>query len=272
MRDLGSAARIGLRGSPLVPRTLSDALLLRLDAAAGWLVRARVSANAVTLASMALAAIGGVLLGFGAFPAAAPAMVLACLGDALDGLVARRSATSSIGGALLDASVDRYGEFFFLGGLAVCFRASAPILVLALLALAGSFMVSYASAKAEALRLSVPHGLMRRPERAICLCTGVALAAVLAMLARAGTVPAIPVWAARAPVVGALGLLAIFANASAIRRLRSLAQREREDASPAAASGERPVAISPRALERVTAANPALEPNTVAVPRALRAR
>jgi CDP-diacylglycerol--glycerol-3-phosphate 3-phosphatidyltransferase len=243
---------------------VSDALLVRRDGAAGRLVQAGVTANAVTLASLALAAIAGVFLGFGAFAAAAPTMVLGCLGDALDGLVARRRASSTVGGALLDASADRYGEFFFLGGLAVCFRASAAILVLALLALAGSFMVSYASAKAEALSLPVPPGLMRRPERAICLCTGVALAAVFVSLQR--TV-AIPWWIARAPVVGALGVLAVFANASAILRLRSLAHRQ--DPSPATASGERAV-VDSRAVERI--ANVPLEPNTIAVPRALRAR
>jgi CDP-diacylglycerol--glycerol-3-phosphate 3-phosphatidyltransferase len=263
MRDRGSADS-ALRGSPLVPRALSDPLLRFLDRAAHHLVRAGISANAVTGASMALAVLGGVLLGLGAFVLATPAMVLACLGDALDGLVARRSATVSVGGALLDASVDRYGEFFFLGGLAVYFRASTPVLVLALLALAGSFMVSYASAKAEALRLPAPPGLMRRPERAIWTCGGVALTALLVALA-----PVVPLswWTARGPVVAALGVLAVFANASAMRRLRSLAQSQSRPSQTAARDR---VVVAALGLERV-GANETGDPNAaVAAPRALR--
>jgi hypothetical protein len=43
-----------------------------------------------------------------------------------------------VGGALLDAAVDRYGEFFILAGLAVLFHESIPMLALVLLALAAA--------------------------------------------------------------------------------------------------------------------------------------
>jgi phosphatidylglycerophosphate synthase len=207
----------------MLRRALLDATVGCLDRVAGGLVRVGVSANSVTLFCVGAAASGGVLLGFGRFGSAAAAMVIASLGDAVDGLVARRSGSASVGGALLDASVDRYGEFFFLGGLAVYFRGSLFALVLALCALAGSFMVSYGSAKAEALRLPVPPGAMRRAGRAVCLCTGVVLVPPFAWLARAADLPA---WAAHAPVVAALAVLAVAANVSAIRRLRALARVE----------------------------------------------
>jgi CDP-diacylglycerol--glycerol-3-phosphate 3-phosphatidyltransferase len=252
-----------------VPRALSDAILRRLDRAAGWLVRAGVSANAVTIASMVLAGAAGIALGLGEFAVASPLMAFACLGDALDGLVARRSASSSIGGALLDASVDRYGEFFFLGGLAVCLRASAPSLVLSLLALSGSFMVSYASAKAEALHLPVPPGLMRRPERAITLCLGVTLAGIAQVLALGAYLPG---WATRVPLLAALGILAVFANGSAMRRLRLLAYGSaRPQPIASVATHERAVTVAPLALERL-GANETREPNAVAAPRAVHVR
>jgi phosphatidylglycerophosphate synthase len=267
MRDVGSAGDgTALRGSPLVPRALSDAILKGLDRAAGWLVRAGVSANAVTIASMVLAGAAGISLGLGQFAVASPVMALACLGDALDGLVARRKKSTSIGGALLDASVDRYGEFFFLGGLAVCLRASAPALVLSLLALSGSFMVSYASAKAEALHLPVPPGLMRRPERAITLCLGVALAGMAQVMALGLYLPE---WAARVPLIAALTILAVFANASAMRRLRLLAFLSARPQQ--VGSHERVVNVAPLALERV-GANETREPNAVAAPRAVHVR
>ncbi len=77
--------------------------------------------------------------------------MLASLGDAVDGLIARATQTVSPGGALFDASVDRYEEFFILGGIAYFFRSSGLLLATTLLAFLGSFMVSYGSAKAEAL-------------------------------------------------------------------------------------------------------------------------
>ena len=52
---------------------------------------------------------------------------------------------------MLDAAVDRYVELFFLAGLAFHFRAHRGCLLLVLAAIGGSFMVSYATAKAEAL-------------------------------------------------------------------------------------------------------------------------
>jgi CDP-diacylglycerol--glycerol-3-phosphate 3-phosphatidyltransferase len=202
-------ARWGLRG---------------LDHAARGLIGAGVSANAVTVASVVTAAGGGVLLGFGYFGWASIAMIAASLGDALDGLVARRTGTSSVAGALLDASVDRYEEFFFLAGLSVYLHQVVWAFVLALTALAGSFMVSYGSAKAEALGVPVPPGAMRRVERAVVLCTGVAATFLCGAAARAAWLPA---WAALAPLYGSLGVVAVVSNVSAIRRLRFLARQSR---------------------------------------------
>ncbi|MGA3120720.1 MAG: CDP-alcohol phosphatidyltransferase family protein [Polyangiaceae bacterium] len=191
-----------------------------LDRVAWVVVALGMTANFVTLASLGLAALGGTLVGLGEFAWATGLVVIASLGDALDGLVARRSGAASIGGALLDSASDRYGEMFLLGGMAVHFRGSAGPLVLTLGALAGSFMVSYGSAKAEALGVAVPAGAMRRPERAVCLCCGLGLTAGLTALANAG-------WfaprTADVPVLIAVGLVAAVGNASAIGRLRRLA-------------------------------------------------
>ena len=169
------------------------------------------TADSVTFASLALAAGAGVLLASGRFGPAAVVMVAATLGDALDGLMARQSGSASVAGALLDASADRYGELFFLGGLAIRFHDSVAILSLSLAAIAGSFMVSYGSAKAEAIGVPVPPGVMRRAERAVCLCTGVLLASLVGDVA----------------IVACLALVAVVGNASAIRRLVKLARISR---------------------------------------------
>jgi CDP-diacylglycerol--glycerol-3-phosphate 3-phosphatidyltransferase len=141
-------------------------------------------------------------------------------GDALDGLVARRSRTATPAGALFDASVDRYEEFFILGGLAIFFRSDARLLALVLASLLGSFMVSYGSAKAEAFCVSVPPGWMRRAERAACFSIGTALVPVAGALARFARLPA---WVEFTPVLFALAIVAVVGNVSAIRRLRAVA-------------------------------------------------
>lgn len=187
---------------------------------AGWLIRRGVTADAVTLASLALALGAGVLLATGHFGPAGAVMILASLGDALDGLMARQSGTASVSGALLDASADRYGELFFLGGIAIWFHDSIAILTLTLAAIAASFMVSYGSAKAEAIGVPVPPGVMRRPQRAACLCAGVVVAAFVG----------------DAALVAAVAIVAVVGNASAIARLSRLARRR---ASGRAADGLR---------------------------------
>ncbi len=206
--------------SAIVPDGLLGVALEGLSEAAGLLAEAGISANAVTLARLALAAGGGVLLACGAFWWAAAAMMCASLGDAIDGPVARCTGTASPGGALLDAAVDRYEEFFFLGGLAIHFRENNVALGCALTAIAGSFMVSYGSAKAEAAGVPVPPGVMRRPERAICLCLGVSLSAIATELARGSA----PIWIGHAPIFVSLAVIAVIANVSAVARLRHVAR------------------------------------------------
>jgi CDP-diacylglycerol--glycerol-3-phosphate 3-phosphatidyltransferase len=209
------------RPSLVLPDAACAAVLRALDHFSAALVSLGVSANTITSLCIALGAGAGVLLAFGQFGFAAALMVVASLGDAIDGLVARRSGTVSVGGALLDASGDRYQEFFFLGGLAMFFRESPPALMATLAALAGSFMVSYSSAKAEALGVPVPPGVMRRAERAVCLCLATVVTALWLPWA---TSSGLPGWAGALPVLVAVTLIAVVANISAVRRLRLLAR------------------------------------------------
>jgi CDP-diacylglycerol--glycerol-3-phosphate 3-phosphatidyltransferase len=220
------------RVSLVLPDAACAAVLRGLDHVATALIALGVSANVITSLCIALGAGAGVLLAFGQFGFAAAAMVVASLGDAVDGLVARRSGSVSVAGALLDASGDRYQEFFFLGGLAVFFRESPIALVTTLAALAGSFMVSYSSAKAEALGVPVPPGVMRRAERAVCLCLATAMAAIWDpwVTTRAG----LHSGTEALPVLIAVFLIAVVANISAVRRLCLLARGATKATKPAA--------------------------------------
>jgi CDP-diacylglycerol--glycerol-3-phosphate 3-phosphatidyltransferase len=203
-----------------LPRAASAIALWALSPLVRATIALGVAANTVTALSLVAGAGAGLLLAWGHFGMAALLFATASLGDALDGLVARATGTESVAGALFDASVDRYEEFFAFSGLAIFFRSNGVLLALTLLALVGSFMVSYGSAKAEGLSVRVPPGLMRRAERATYLSLGAALSPIVGALA---TWLGGPSWAGEVPVVLAVTFIGVWANASAVRRLRDIA-------------------------------------------------
>jgi CDP-diacylglycerol---glycerol-3-phosphate 3-phosphatidyltransferase len=141
---------------------------------------------------------------------------LSALGDILDGQVARATGSGSAAGEILDASVDRYMEWAFIGGMAIYFRAEPLHLAVALAALQAAFMISYSTAKAEAAGVPPPKGLMRRHERAVYLISGAVLSSFFGS------------WL----LVAALAVVAVAGNVSAIRRLaaisRALRARDKE--------------------------------------------
>jgi CDP-diacylglycerol--glycerol-3-phosphate 3-phosphatidyltransferase len=207
------------KGSPLFGASLMQMGYWSLDYLGRGLSALGATANGISLASLVLGIGAGVALAFGHFGVGALLAVLSALGDTLDGIVARLQGTASDAGEVLDAAVDRYEEFFFLGGIVVHVRQSAVGVSLVLLALLGSFMVSYATAKAEALRAEVPRGAMRRAERAAYLIIGAGLTPILApfIASQGGTG-----WLLELPALGAVGLVALVGNVSAVRRLAKL--------------------------------------------------
>jgi phosphatidylglycerophosphate synthase len=151
--------------SPLLGKSAMEMGYWAMRPAARACVALGVSANAVSLVSLGLAVLAGVALAAGAFGVGAALSLLSSAGDALDGMIARDTGTASDSGEVLDAAVDRYAELFFFGGVAYFERFDGFTLILALTATAGAIMVSYSSAKGEALHVPVPRGAMRRQER-----------------------------------------------------------------------------------------------------------
>lgn len=191
------------------------------------LARAGVSANVVTFVALGFAATAGLAFAFGHFGIGAALGAVSALGDAVDGIVARESGSASGSGDVLDASLDRYGEFAVLSGLAVYFRHDVVLLILVLSALLGSFMVSYSSAKAEALKVAVPRGTMRRPERAAYLTLGATLTPLFSLSARVGLDRSL----LELPLIAALAIVSLLANASAAHRLVCTARAVRARAN-----------------------------------------
>ncbi len=141
-------------------------------------LKGRVPPNAVTGASLAACAAGGVALATGYLATAAWAYILAGAMDVLDGRLARATDCSSKAGAFLDSVSDRWGELFIFAGAAWYLR-DTPWLGAVMLAVAGSMMVSYTRARGEGLGLNLDGGTMQRAERVFIMVIGMLIAAWL---------------------------------------------------------------------------------------------
>lgn len=174
----------------------------------------QLSPNVFSWTCLFLGFCSGVAAAFGSISLAGGLGIISALFDTLDGMVARSRGVASDSGEVLDAAVDRYTEVFFLAGLCVYYRFEPWAMVLVQAALLGSFMVSYSQAKAEALNVhSIPKGWMRRPERAAYLGGGAFLSPLITNWFEAGQ--PLPL---HYPLLFAVLLVAIFANATAIQR------------------------------------------------------
>jgi len=198
--------------SPLVPGGALHALYRIVEVVGNASVALGITANAITAFSFVAAVLAALLFAAGQLGAGALLALVAAGSDAFDGYVARRTGQASDAGELLDAAVDRYVEFALFTGLALHLRGSALALALVLTAYAGSFMVSYSSAKADALRVTPPRGGMRRTERLVLLILGPAFTVPLVVFGHGAP------WT-EAPLFVALTLIAVLSHTSALLRL-----------------------------------------------------
>jgi CDP-diacylglycerol---glycerol-3-phosphate 3-phosphatidyltransferase len=204
-------SRIG--GTVLVGRGIMDATYWAIEPIVRGLAALGVTPNGLTWSALVLGLGAGIALALGWFGLATLLATLSTIGDILDGQVARLTKKGSNSGELLDAAVDRYTEFAFLAGLALFLRDSWWQLTLALGAALASFMVSYASAKAEALRVTPPRGLMRRHERSIYLIIGIGLVPLVGPTLQAHGLPY------AGPCLVSLAVVAVIGNIAAVVRL-----------------------------------------------------
>jgi phosphatidylglycerophosphate synthase len=174
------------------------------------LISLRVSPNAITLFSCAISAVAGVAFAFGRFGLGGWLYVLGGTCDMFDGKVARATGRESHSGAFMDSVLDRYTEIFVLSGLAYFFRSSSLIVVV-MLAMAGSLMVSYTRARGEGLGYSCREGGMQRAERIVYL----GVAGILGSCAQA-------IWPghswATIFMTGCLTMMAVSTNMTALHR------------------------------------------------------
>lgn len=145
-----------------------------LSAAIG---RTSISPNALTILGLLITVAAAVLVWYGHFVTAAVLFTIGSLFDLLDGAVARLSERVTPMGAFLDSTFDRVGEGVVLTAIALAYARDDNLWMVgaAFATMIGSFLVSYARARAEALGLDCKVGLMTRPERLVLIGLGLLL-------------------------------------------------------------------------------------------------
>ncbi len=195
---------------------------LRIIAPVGRILsRIGVHPHVLSIAGLILSIFAGFVYSTGSFFWAAWVVVLAGTCDALDGELARGTAKNSNFGAFFDSTIDRFSDALILMGIAWYFSGGPTLfgaqgegisashspwtIVFIIMAIIGSFMVSYTRARAEALGVDCKVGLMQRPERITLLIIGSLL----------GSIPVIGLWLIQCTLL----VLALLTNFTAIHRI-----------------------------------------------------
>jgi CDP-diacylglycerol---glycerol-3-phosphate 3-phosphatidyltransferase len=186
-----------------VRKTFTDFLRVTfkfiLDPIAKLLIRLGLTPITVTLLGVLGSFIAAFFVARGQITIGGIIMLIAWPIDALDGTMARLRGEASDWGAFVDSVSDRYSELIILGALLYYFAGHDQHLneVATYAAAAGSVLVSYVKARAEAQSFSAKEGLLTRAERYLIL--GPALLF---------NIPAVGVW-----------IIAILANITALQRI-----------------------------------------------------
>jgi CDP-diacylglycerol--glycerol-3-phosphate 3-phosphatidyltransferase len=151
----------------------------------GSLGRSRITPNMLSAAGVSLCIAGSVFVYFEYvhwwfFHVGGVIFVLGSILDILDGALARARGGGTPFGAFVDSTLDRVGEGFMLGAIALVLMRDGKEwgVALAFAAVAGSVLVSYARARAEALGLRGDVGLSSRVERVIIISVGLGFASL----------------------------------------------------------------------------------------------
>ena len=125
--------------------------------------------------------------------------LVASIFDMLDGRVARLRGRETKFGAFLDSTMDRYSDMVLYMGLLLLYARlhRTPQMILVWVAAFGSFMTSYARARAESLVPRCTVGLLERPERIVLLILG----------------------ALSNRMLGVLWIIAVLSNVTAVQRV-----------------------------------------------------
>ena len=147
-------------------------------------------------------------------------VLLGGMADVLDGRIARAGGLADARGVFLDSTLDRFAEIGAFVGLAVLFRSSPFTLAMAVIAMGGALLVSYARARGESQGVVCKLGVMQRAERLLLLGLGGLLDPTVSRLWGADPVGTLLVPVLGLVAVGTVGT-AIFRTVWIARALRA---------------------------------------------------
>lgn len=205
-----------------VKRTFSDYLRVVfkrfLDSVGGLLNRTGLTPISVTLIGVAGSILAGYFVMRGEITVGGLVMLVAWPIDALDGTMARLRGEASDWGAFVDSVSDRYSELIVLGALLYYFAITNQhvLELVTFAAAAGSVLVSYVKARAEAQSFSAKEGLLTRAERYLVLGPCLLF-----------NIPGVGVW-----------VVAILANFTALQRIWIVRSQAHSKARGLKAEGE----------------------------------
>lgn len=170
-----------------------------LEPTARFLVRLGLTPSTMTIAGLVGNIVAAFCVAQGKITLGGLLMLIFTPFDALDGAMARQSGEDSEWGAFVDSVTDRYSELVVLGALTYYFAMQNEALwtVITFAAAAGTVLVSYVKARAEAVGYEAKVGLLTRVERYLVLAPSLLF---------------------NIPKVG-IAVIALFANYTALQRI-----------------------------------------------------
>jgi CDP-diacylglycerol--glycerol-3-phosphate 3-phosphatidyltransferase len=143
------------------------------------LIESRLTPNAISVTGLIGNLIAAVLILEHHFVLAGIAFILGSLCDMFDGRYSRMSGKGTPFGAFLDSTLDRVEEGVVLAAIAAWFAQEGNDLAVGatVIAVVGSYMVSYTRARAEALGVECKVGIASRAVRVVILSAGLVFAA-----------------------------------------------------------------------------------------------
>ncbi|HEY7454559.1 MAG TPA: CDP-alcohol phosphatidyltransferase family protein [Thermoleophilaceae bacterium] len=143
------------------------------------LIESRLTPNAISMAGFVGNLVAAFLVLEEQFVLAGVAFILGSLCDMLDGRYSRMSGKGTPFGAFLDSTLDRIEEGVVLAAVAAWFAKDSNDLAVGatVIAVVGSYMVSYTRARAEALGVECKVGIASRAVRVVILSIGLVFAA-----------------------------------------------------------------------------------------------
>jgi len=143
------------------------------------LIESRLTPNAISVTGLIGNLIAAVLVLHHDFVLAGVAFILGSLCDMFDGRYSRMSGKGTPFGAFLDSTLDRVEEGVVLAAVAAWFAQEGNDFAVGatVIAVVGSYMVSYTRARAEALGVECKVGIASRAVRVVILSAGLVFGA-----------------------------------------------------------------------------------------------